>query len=162
MRDAILNAVWDEGHERYSQDLDVRLHAAKHGIKRRISTLPDTARHGLLMVAAVVASAATLTLATPAGAAQAPIEVTAPSVAVSYADLDIRTRAGRQTLDARTRQAARLVCQPDLAGITAERLERRACYRDAVAGARGQVSAAVTAFARNRPAGGRSVTVTAR
>lgn len=162
MNDQLFAKDWNDGHERFSADVDKAVHAAGRTLRRRLDGLSDTAKHGLMMVAAVIASATTLALATPAGAAQAPIEVVAPSVTVSYADLDLRTAAGRQALDDRARQAARQLCQPDLAGVTVERLERRTCYRAAIAGAARQADVAAIAFAENRAFGARAVTVTAR
>lgn len=162
MGDQIFARLWNDGHDRFSADVDLGLRRVAAAVGRKLKALPEAATHGLLMAAAVVASTATLTIATPAGAAQqAPIEVTSRSVAVSYGDLDLRTVAGRETLDGRVRQAARALCQPDIAGITQERFARRACFRDAIADAGVRIDQAAASFAQTRT-GGAAISVAAR
>jgi UrcA family protein len=69
-----------------------------------------------------------------AGAAQAASAAPAPSVKVSYRDLNVRTEAGAALLYQRIRGAARFVC-----GTPGRRFEERAqwhsCVRDAISGA---------------------------
>lgn len=69
MRDQMFAAVWNDGHDRFSSDLDAMFRRAGSGIARRLDAMPDPVRHAVLMVAAVMASAASLALAVPAAAA---------------------------------------------------------------------------------------------
>lgn len=80
MREQMIARIWDEEHERSSADAAARIGAARAGLKRRLKSLPDQAVHGLLMVAAVAASATALTLASPAGAS-APTSASAAAAA---------------------------------------------------------------------------------
>ena len=105
-----------------------------------------TARSLIFSLAAVAA-------VSPAAAGAAPIVVeAAPSVAVSYADLDITAPAGRQTLERRVAGAAKRVCG------TAPALNLRMfaavteCREEAVASANLQIERALaTRFAAASP-----------
>lgn len=80
-------------------------------------------------------------LAATAAAAAPPIEVQGlRSIEVSYGDLNMTSGEGLATLDSRIRGAARQLCRPDHSGIMPERVERRACYRTAVADAQAQLA----------------------
>src|SRR5690606_5541282 len=59
---------------------------------------------------------------------------------VSYADLDLGTAAGRETLARRIRGAAEAVC-PSPSRLLAVEAERRACLRGAVESGEAQVAA---------------------
>jgi UrcA family protein len=76
----------------------------------------------------------------PSAAAAAPILVeAAPSVRVSYADLDIGAPAGRQTLDKRIAGAAKQVCGDGFdVNLQTARAERR-CISGAITSANRQV-----------------------
>ena len=65
------------------------------------------------------------------------------SVAVSYADLDLGSPAGRQTLDERVAGAVRELCGPSWLLSMNETVQRRHCVREAFASARPQVALAV-------------------
>jgi UrcA family protein len=164
MRDVIEARVWNKHREAFPARVDRGLRSALKGAVRALRRLPEQARHGLLMGAALAASVTTLTLAGTAPAMAAEIQVTAPSptVTVSYSDLDIRTAGGAQRLHGRVRQAARQLCQPDIAGLPAERSSRRSCFRTAAARGRLQVDQAVAAVRRNQFAQTRTLTVTGR
>lgn len=85
---------------------------------------------------AIVAAA----LLTPAVASA---QISGPSMAVSYADLDIGSSAGLAALNRRIRTAARQLCEPNLSVSMLERTQRRNCYRAAIASTQGQVELAV-------------------
>lgn len=68
-------------------------------------------------------------------AAAAPDATDAPSITVSYADLDVARDAGARSLYARLRQAARHVCSAHDGRELQGRLERRRCIGTALDGA---------------------------
>lgn len=115
------------------------------------------ARASLIAVALAAAAAAAPAFAQP------PISVVhRPSVEVSFADLNIGTSRGMAALNARIHSAANQLCQPDIAGILREQMERRACYREAIASAQQQVSLAMANRSGERFAARPFVTVAAR
>jgi UrcA family protein len=80
--------------------------------------------------AAIVASTFLFAAVAPAAAS----EVQVRSRAVSYADLDLAKPAGRATLDARIRAAARSVCSLNATNVVERRAETR-CAKAAVSAA---------------------------
>jgi UrcA family protein len=82
-----------------------------------------------LFVALALLGAAPAALAGPAG----------PGIRIPYHDLDVTTDEGIAVLYGRVRQAARQVCGP--AGMTGSRIDQRqrACMRDAIQRAIGQL-----------------------
>lgn len=111
-------------------------------------------------VAALFAAA----LMVPAAAAAQPMVVEGglPTISVTYADLNLASDAGRERLLARVRGAATRLCQNHLAGVTSEQIQRRSCYRAAIADARNQMNQAVADNGRTRLAGRATITVAAR
>jgi hypothetical protein len=73
MRDEMFGRMWEQGHDRFSADLDQRVESGVAGLRRRLRQVSDPALHGLLMVAAVAASLGTLMIASPAGASAATV-----------------------------------------------------------------------------------------
>ena len=57
-----------------------------------------------------------------------------PSVQVRYADLDLSTKEGQDTLDRRLNRAAQQVCgiDPRTSGLALPTSESRSCYRETV------------------------------
>ena len=85
----------------------------------------------------------------PAAATAAPILVeAAPSVKVSYADLDIGAPAGRATLDRRIAGAAKQVCASGFDVDFKMAQEGRICIKKAVASAQLQVEEALASRTR--------------
>ena len=88
--------------------------------------------HGAMLAALTACMAVGLADVARAGPAD-----TAPSVKVSYGDLDLTNAQGVQTLHARVTAAARQVCAPD--GVDIRNLKvfmiERACMSEAVANA---------------------------
>jgi UrcA family protein len=79
-----------------------------------------------------------------AASAQAPLTVAAaPSARVSYAELNLASAAGRATLDARVRSAARRLCLPHGTSDLVREAAGRACLVEAIASARPQVARAL-------------------
>ena len=111
---------------------------------------------------ALTICAAAATAAVPAAAQDLEVTSPLPSVEVSFGDLNIGSDQGRLLLDARLRGAARQLCQPKTMGPLGERMERRACYRTALDGARTKVRQALFEYARTRMAGPATITVAAR
>ena len=66
----------------------------------------------------------------------------APSVHVSYADLDLSQQAGRTTLEARVSHAVSRLCRMPSALDQAAMSHYRACRKSAWSGARPQLAAA--------------------
>ena len=71
-------------------------------------------------------------------------ETAAPSKAVTYADLNLETPAGKQALEMRIARAAREVCQSnlDLSDRGAARSEYNRCRENAIAHATSQIASA--------------------
>ena len=94
--------------------------------------------HGAMLAALTACMAVGL-----ADVARAASPDAAPSVKVSYGDLDLASAQGMQTLHARVTAAARRVCAPD--GFDARNLQvftsERACMSHAVADAEDTVQA---------------------
>ncbi len=65
------------------------------------------------------------------------------SKAVSHADLDISTAAGRERLDRRLQVAARTVCGVGGTVLLAEQVRQRRCYKTAIGSAREKATLAV-------------------
>jgi UrcA family protein len=88
-----------------------------------------------LLPVCLTLAAATLLLG-PGTAAAAAAE--APSVTIRFADLNLSTSAGAQTLYHRISGAARMVCGPEGRNLDEQR-EARGCYEQAVRRAVAQV-----------------------
>lgn len=65
----------------------------------------------------------------------------APSVRVSYADLDLTQKAGRATLEARVTRAVSRLCKMPAASDLGAMSRYRDCRKDAWTGARPQMAA---------------------
>ncbi len=100
--------------------------------------------------------------ASAAAAQEIDVVGSVPSIAVSFADLNIGSAAGRDVLDARLRGAARRLCHTSSAVPVEEHMERRSCYADALGNARRQAALAAAEHGRTRLAGKITVTVAAR
>jgi UrcA family protein len=87
---------------------------------------------------AITAASATSALALP---------YEGPTRAVSYADLDMTTAAGRERLDQRIRSAARAVCGSPSPIDVHSYFEMRACRAETYSQAWNQYSARVTVIA---------------
>jgi UrcA family protein len=113
----------------------------------------------------LVIGIATLGLAAAASAAP-PIVVegeSQPTVAVSYADLDLGTEAGRARLDSRIRRAAKTLCLDEGVRDLADRLDQKSCMNFAVASARPQIEQAVVTAGRSPlPGSKKTIVVAAR
>jgi UrcA family protein len=70
-----------------------------------------------------------------------------PTARVSYADLNLHSDAGRQALEFRVRRAAGSLCFEDRNTDLVRWTIEHDCYREAIAGARPQIDAAVRSFA---------------
>jgi UrcA family protein len=80
----------------------------------------------------LIATAATLTAAIlPAATASAQAAPQVQTIQVSYSDLDLRTAAGRQALDARLRTASLRLCANGTQGGMTVQFQRQQCLRDA-------------------------------
>ncbi len=90
----------------------------------------------MIKTALTAASLALVATATPAIAGDA------NSAKVSFADLDLSTAEGQETLDNRINRAARSVCQID-GGRTGTHINSRKCYNDAQSSVKEQVAAVV-------------------
>jgi UrcA family protein len=84
------------------------------------------------------------------------------SVRVSYADLNLVSPAGRNTLQQRIVYAARVVCQVEDSRELALRTETNACRGDAVERARPAYEAAIGAALRPTVTVGAALIVTSR
>lgn len=98
----------------------------------------------LTALAAATASAATLFVAVSPAAAQPQ----ARSIAVSYADLDLASAAGRTTLENRIGNAAKRVCGVEHSVDLSRRLAEQRCVADA----RSRSMTTVTQMAARRDA----------
>lgn len=96
----------------------------------------DTTRLSLRCATALVA----LSFSLAAAYAVADETDGAPSVTVSYADLDLSKPAGAEMLYRRIQAAARSVCGPRHSRILAQVQAFRTCYKDAVEDALQQVN----------------------
>lgn len=96
----------------------------------------DTTRLSLRFPTALVA----LFFGLAAASAVADETDEAPSVTVSYADLDLSKPAGAETLYRRIQAAARSVCGPRHSRILLQIQTFRTCYKDAVEDALQQVN----------------------
>jgi UrcA family protein len=89
----------------------------------------------------VIAMTAAALVALAAGAAQAQPANPDPAVRVSFADLDLGRAQGRAVLEARIRQAVKLVCPPQpLPNELAKLGVYRDCKGQALAGAKRQLA----------------------
>ena len=95
-----------------------------------------------LIIAAAFAAASL----TPAAAASPPGN--GPSVAVSFAGLDLRSEAGREILQGRVHRAAEQMCSDEGVRELARTLAGRRCMDSAIASANDQIALAIT---RGRP-----------
>lgn len=102
-------------------------------------------------------------LAAASAAAEPPVIVEGraqpDSIVVSYADLNIGSAAGRATLEGRVRGAARTLCLSHVVEPLDVTLDRRRCYRGAIADAGRQIDQAVTRLNGTRLAGNTSIQV---
>lgn len=137
MRDQMDARLWNCHHEALSDQVGGAIERGLSALGRLNRSLPKPVK---LAAALLAASLVAITAPPPALAGQT-AEVPA-SVAISYADLDLGSEAGRQTLAARVEGAARLVCRPDTIGSLKERADRRACYRIAVGQSQAQLDRA--------------------
>lgn len=134
MRDEMVGRLWIAHQEAFSIGI-IR-------IGGRLARLNRAVPMPLKLMAAVIgAGIATLSTPSPVQAAQT-LETAPASIAVSYADLNLTSQAGRHTLAARIDRAARRLCRPDTIGALGERSERRACFRTATASAERQAAIA--------------------
>ncbi len=157
MQDEILGRLWSDHHEQFSADVGRALDTAMKG-RGRFGGVPMPLK---AMAAVLAMSVTSLVFATPS-LAQGQIAVRAVSSEVSYADLNLANEEGRATLERRVRNAASQLCQPAIAGVTAERYLRHRCYVGAIEGARPQIEAAVARRAQAQVAAARTITITAR
>ena len=128
MQDEILGRLWAANHDRFSADLGRASDAAASKVRRSFLAIPMPLRVAAVALAASITS---LTAAAPPTYAQQ-ITVEAPAVQVAYGDLKVGTAAGRATLEARVRGAARALCEPAASGTLGERQARHACYHQAL------------------------------
>jgi UrcA family protein len=93
-----------------------------------------------------MAAAAALFGATQAGAQSNPIVVegSAPTVTVSYADLNISAAAGRQALEGRVSRAASALCLENLRASIGELQGQKRCFFQAMTRARADIGLAVS------------------
>jgi len=96
--------------------------------------------------AAVLATAATLSLI----AAAAPAQAQPVSVPVSYHDLDLASESGQHVLAQRVRRAATAACGINQVYDLAEKSKAAACRRAALAGAQHEIAIAVAQQAAPR------------
>jgi len=158
MQDQILGRLWSDHHDQFSADVGKVFDRAAVKIGGLVRGVPMPLK---AMAAVLAMSITSLVFATPS-LAQSQLDVRAVSSTVSYADLNLANADGRATLERRVRSAANQLCQPDIAGVTGERVLRQRCYVAAIEGARPQIDAAVARGAQARLAAARSITITAR
>jgi UrcA family protein len=89
------------------------------------------------------ATATAALLAIPMAYGAIPASAAPPSVAVSYADLDLASSNGLERLDDRIRHAARRLCSEGGTRPLRDRIAERRCVADALATAQPQFQAAV-------------------
>ena len=158
MQDQIFGRLWEAHHEQFSADASKAIGAASAKARNLLGGVPMPLK---AMAAVLAMSVTSLVFATPS-LAQDQVSVRAVSRAVSYADLNVASAEGRAALEQRVRGAANLLCQPNIAGVTGERVLRHRCYVAAVASARPQIDAAVAQRLEERLAAARTITITAR
>lgn len=158
MQDQFLGRLWEAHHDQFSADVGKVVDAAAARTRGLLGGVPMPLK---AMAAVLAMSVTSLMFATPS-VAQDQIAVRAVTSEVSYADLNLASADGRASLEQRVRGAAAQLCQPNIAGVTAERVLRQRCYVAAIEGARPQIDAAVTRRLEARLAAARSITITAR
>ena len=158
MQDQILGRLWSDHHDQFSADVGRGLDRAGAKVRSLFGGVPMPLK---AMAAVLAMSITSLVFATPS-LAQSQLDVRAVSSTVSYADLNLASAGGRATLERRVRGAANLLCQPNIAGVTGERVLRHRCYVAAVESARPQIDAAVARRLEARLAAARTITITAR
>ena len=114
----------------------------------------------LAAVMAAAVTGATLVAASPALGAD--LVVKAPSARVSYADLDLGSRAGVQKLERRIDAAAERLCVGIGIETLADRLDGAKCRDATIAAAAPQVRHAVEKYATAQAARGGAITLTLR
>ena len=114
----------------------------------------------LAAVMAAAVTGATLVAASPAFGAD--LVVNAPSARVSYADLDLASRAGVQKLERRVDAAAERLCVGIGVEALADRLAGAKCRDATIAAAAPQIRHAVEKFATAQAARGGAITLTLR
>lgn len=112
----------------------------------------------LAAIMAVAVTGATLVAASPAFAAD--VVVNAPTARVSYADLDLGSRAGVAKLQKRVAAAAGRLCIGIGMETLAARMEDSKCEQATIAAAAPQVRRAIQRFAQ--ASSGRAITLTLR
>jgi UrcA family protein len=158
MQDQILGRIWDAHHEQFSADVSRAIGAARTKAGGLFGGVPMPLK---AMAAVLAMSITSLIFATPS-LAQDQIAVRAVSSEVSYADLNLANAEGVAALERRVRGTANQLCQPTIAGVTAERVQRQRCYVIAIEGARPQIAAAIARRAQGQLAAARTITITAR
>lgn len=123
-------------------------------------TVNDLKFAALAAVMAVAVTGATLVAATPAFGAD--LVVNAPTARVSYADLDLSSRAGVTKLVRRVTTAAERLCVGIGIETLASRLDGLTCRRATIDAAAPQVRRAIEKYAVAQAAGGRAITLTLR
>lgn len=135
MQDEIVGRMWAAHHQQFSDGFGNAAASAGRRVRRGLRAVPMRLKAGAM---ALAASVATLLAAVPPALAQP-----AQAVQVPYGDLALGTAAGRATLEARLRGAARRVCGPAVSGGVAERQARASCYSAALNKARPQIAHAL-------------------
>ena len=158
MQDQIFGRMWEAHHDQFSADVSQALSAGAAKARSLFGSVPMPVK---AMAAVLAMSVTSLVFATPS-LAQERIAVRAVSSTVSYSDLNLANPAGVAALERRVRGAANQLCQPDIAGVTAERVLRNRCYATAIEGARPQIEAAVAGRTRPQLAAARTIVITAR
>ena len=115
----------------------------------------------LAAVMAVAVTGATLVAASPAFGADL-VTRAAPTARVSYADLDLASRAGVTKLEHRVGAAADRLCLGIGVEQLAARLDELKCRQDAIAAAAPQVRHAIEKYATAQAARGGAITLTLR
>jgi UrcA family protein len=107
----------------------------------------------------LITAAATVSAALLSTTASAQSDSPAPSARISYSDLDLRTDAGRQALEARLASAVGRLCWRGIQSGAEAEFERRRCMRTAHVSAQ---SGARIAIARAYRGENRDVVLAAR
>ena len=158
MQDQIIGRLWEAHHEQFSADVGQAVGAAAARARGLFGGVPMPLK---AMAAVLALSITSLVFATPS-LAQGQIAVRAVSSEVSYADLNLANADGVAALERRVRGAANQLCQPDIAGVTADRVQRQRCYVAAIEGARPQIAAAIARRSQSQLAAARTITIAAR
>jgi UrcA family protein len=90
------------------------------------------------------------------------VEAGQPMIKISYAGLDLGSSAGVESLRTKVRAAAKRLCTEPGVQPLSTYLARRACVKNAVEDAGGQIRLAIANFANRQYAGASEVTVVLR